>query len=157
MQSTNIPLPSAESQAGGLTPADIDDAIREASGGLDEVASDVDSSSASSSDESDPSSTSSHADDRAVALGSAYGSVSEVVVDGCTLFQHKKSKTIHLCPVGSSGGFVCGRRVTDEHVKLSHHIHAQAWVCKQCRTGRPIKEVGALLAALEESARRRRA
>jgi hypothetical protein len=148
MQSTNIPLPSSSFQPGVLTTADIDEAIIEAGGGPEES-----SSSDSSSDES---SGSSRADERATALSVKYGSVSEVVVDGCTLYQHKKSKTIHLSPAGSNGGFVCGRQVQSEHVKLSHHIHAEAWVCKQCRTGRPIKEVGTLLAALDESAKRRR-
>jgi hypothetical protein len=61
-----------------------------------------------------------------------------------------KSNAIHLFPNGSSGNrFVCGREKSCEHKPVRTCIYTDSAVCKQCRTGRPLKDAGAVASHLD--------
>ena len=104
------------------------------------------SSSSDSSSTDDESSVS--ADERLTACSSTYEVRDEVWRD-CIMYR-LKSNAIHLFPRGSSGSkFVCGREKSCEHKTVRTTIHTESAICKQCRTGRPLKDAGAVATHLD--------
>ena len=74
----------------------------------------------------------------------------------CTTYQHVRTNTLHLLPNGSSSGrFVCGRPLnSSDHKSFASKIMVDAWWCRQCKNGRPIRDCGALNAVLDSAVKR---
>jgi hypothetical protein len=111
------------------------------------------SSSSSSSTDSDSSAS---ADERLTACSSTYEVRDELWRD-CIMYR-LKANAIHLFPKGSSGSkFVCGREKSCEHKTVRTSIHTESAICKQCRTGRPLKDAGAMTSHIDNVLKRLRA
>ena len=123
-------------------------AAQEVCKALSEPGSNEDSSSSSSSSSS---SEDSDAQDQDLREGSGDPSAFEqAIVEGRLIFQHPKTKTLHFLPAGASSEvFVCGRAKSVDHVAFRTKICSEKWFCKQCLAGRPIRDRGSLLRALE--------
>ena len=64
----------------------------------------------------------------------------------CTVYKHKRTSTLHLLPSGGKAKtFVCGRRPGADHEVFDGSIHAEDWKCRQCDSGRPIRDVDSLV------------
>ena len=115
-------------------------------------------SSASDSDSSDSSSDSGSSCDANLQLaGEHRSSVSPKVEGDCVLYQHSKTRTIHMMPKGSSERkFVCGRSATSDHKVFMSIVYTPNMRCKQCLNGRPLRDVGALNEALQSALKRQR-
>ena len=115
-------------------------------------------SSASDSDSSDSSSDSGSSCDANLQLaGEHRASVSPKVEGDCVLYQHSKTRTIHMMPKGSSERkFVCGRSATADHKVFMSIVYTPNMRCKQCLNGRPLRDVGALNEALQSALKRQR-
>ena len=67
------------------------------------------------------------------------------------MFQHKKSKIVHVRAVGSQQEtFSCGVRKTSEYIEVTSAEFLEFRKCKRCATAKPIKDVGALASALKK-------
>ena len=116
-------------------------------------------SSASDSDSSDSSSDSGSSCDATnlQLAGEHRSSVSPKVEGDCVLYQHSKTRTIHMMPKGSSERkFVCGRSATSDHKVFMSIVYTPNMRCKQCLNGRPLRDVGALNEALQSALKRQR-
>ena len=108
-------------------------------------------SSESSSSSSEDSGTS---DDELLMKG---GSVHAEVVEwrqGCAVHQHRKTKTLHLLPLGSQELFICGRKVGPETPVFHGGIQTVEWRCKQCDRGKPIRHVEGMVDAFDAALKR---
>ena len=110
-----------------------------------------DSSGSSSSSSSSSSSEDSDAHDQDLREGcSDPSNVEQAIIEGRSIFQHSKTKTLHFLPAGASNEtFICGRAKSAEHKPFRTKICSEKWFCKQCLAGRPIRDRGSLLRALE--------
>ena len=73
----------------------------------------------------------------------------------CDVFQHKKSKVIHLKPcLDPFNTFVCGRELTGEYLKFEGIINMEEWKCRQCDGGRPIRAIASAVGALDSALKR---
>ena len=89
--------------------------------------------------------------------GEHRSSVSPKVEGDCVLYQHSKTRTIHMMPKGSSERkFVCGRSATADHKVFMSIVYTPNMRCKQCLNGRPLRDVGALNEALQSALKRQR-
>ena len=120
----------------------------ECSGTPDESTSDSSSSSGSSIDSSD-----SDAADLAITESAEKGTILSSFNwrDLCDVFQHKKTKTLHLLPKGEASAFVCGRKLSAGHEKFVKLIYSDGWKCSQCERGRPVRTLENLADALNPS------
>ena len=109
------------------------------------------SATSSSSSSSSSSSEGSDANDHDLREGCGEpSSLEQAIVEGRSIFQHVKTKTLHFMPAGASSEvFVCGRSKSKEHRPFSTKICSEKWFCKQCLAGRPLRDRGSLLRALE--------
>ena len=119
---------------------------REEGSGAPEQGEDSSSSSSSSSSPED-----SDAHDQELREGCSDPSTMEqAIVEGRSIFQHSRTKTLHFLPAGtSSETFICGRVKSADHKPFRTKICSEKWFCKQCLAGRPIRDRGSLLRALE--------
>jgi hypothetical protein len=115
-----------------------------------------DSSGSGSGSSSSDDSSSESLDERLQFCSSTYPRTS-VESEGCTVFQHPKTKTMHLYPIGStSDKFVCGRAMTSAHKSMISVVSATSWLCKQCKIGKPLKDLGSLNVAIDRALKKRR-
>ena len=72
-------------------------------------------------------------------------------MDGsCLLYRQDSGRAIHLYPRGSTEQkFVCGRAKTPERRVLQSMVLTSEWICKQCKVGRPLRDRGSLIDALD--------
>ena len=69
-------------------------------------------------------------------------------------FEHKRTMTVHVRTAGSSAEtFNCGRKVTTDHRATSFAVFPEVRMCKQCKSNKPIRDVGGLVSALEAARR----
>ena len=115
-----------------------------------------------SSDSSSSSSSSSQTEDDVALEEStltvpAQGNVDEWRT-GCRIFQNKKTKTLHLQALGSTGNtFSCGRAIGPEFVEFrGGKIYVESWKCKQCNSSRPLRDSSAAADFLERLSKRRK-
>ena len=67
-----------------------------------------------------------------------------------SMYRHKKSFTIHHRSAGSSSEvFVCGRKITQDYELIEASAFRDLRTCKQCAAGKPLRDTGSLLRALE--------
>ena len=67
------------------------------------------------------------------------------------MFQHKKSKIVHVRAVGSQQKtFSCGVRETKDFEQVKSVDFLVFRKCKRCTTAKPLKDVGALASALKK-------
>ena len=67
------------------------------------------------------------------------------------MFQHKRSKIVHLRAVGSQQGtFSCGVRETSDFQLVDEVDFLVFRKCKRCTVAKPVKDVGALASALKK-------
>jgi len=65
-------------------------------------------------------------------------------------FEHKRTMTVHVRTSGSAAAtFNCGRKISDDYRPTSHAVFPDLRMCKQCRSNKPLRDVGGLLAAVE--------
>ena len=106
------------------------------------------SSSSSSDDDMDEDLDQCHEDGR---------SLVHQVRESCLVSQQVKTKTLHLLRVGSSSDrFVCGRSKAASHNPFKSSVEAQHWWCKQCRQGKPLRDMGSMTEALDRAVKRAR-
>ena len=75
--------------------------------------------------------------------------------ENCVVYQHGKSKALHRLPIGDDlGSFLCGRKVTEGCKVHSSAITSEAWKCKQCDAGRPIRSMETAVTALDRALKR---
>ncbi|CAE7038963.1 unnamed protein product [Symbiodinium sp. CCMP2592] len=68
-----------------------------------------------------------------------------------TMYKHSRTGVVHLMSAGSSDGlFICGRALTNDHVEVSGVPFLELRKCKQCDSGRPVRDVGSLNVALQQ-------
>ena len=68
------------------------------------------------------------------------------------MFQHKKSKIVHVRAVGSQQKtFSCGVRETKDFEQVKSVDFLVFRKCKRCTTAKPLKDVGALASALKKT------
>ena len=61
---------------------------------------------------------------------------------GHRIFQHKRTRKLHLIRFGHDRtSFVCGRNLTEEHSEFRGRILMVSWKCIQCERGRPAREL----------------
>ena len=106
-----------------------------------------------SSDTSSSSSTSSTSDETQTLSRGTHGAPRWK--PGCEVFQHRRTKTLHLLPAGCEG-FVCGRHKTAEHRPYPGPILCAAQQCAQCDGGKPIRSAVGIVEALDRAKARRR-
>ena len=106
-----------------------------------------------SSDTSSSSSTSSTSDEAQTLSRGMHGTPRWK--PGCEVFQHRRTKTLHLLPAGCEG-FICGRRKTAEHRPYSGPMLCAAQQCAQCDGGKPTRSAVGIVEALDRAKARRR-
>ena len=68
---------------------------------------------------------------------------------GAAYFQHKRTKTLHLLPMGSGNSFLCGREKTADYDPFLLMVHSEEWKCRHCDRSRPIRSVDGMCHALD--------
>ena len=73
---------------------------------------------------------------------------------GCVVYQNRKTKTLHLLPIGSSDLFLCGRKFGRDTAIFQGGIQSLEWRCKQCDRGKPIRHVEGMVDAFDAALKR---
>ena len=138
--------PAAEAIAGDEAPSEQDDLANRG----DESES---SSSSSSSDE-----TESEFGDDGWARGEGFkcpaARETGAWAPEVSMYRHKKSLTIHHLSAGSTSEvFVCGRKVSQDYELIETSAFRDLRTCKQCAAGKPLRDTGSLIRALEARAK----
>ena len=68
---------------------------------------------------------------------------------GCSTWQHRKTKTLHLLAAEGKGMFVCGRPKSDAHVEAEGRPTLISMRCSQCDKGKRIKSTAQLVHELD--------
>ena len=68
---------------------------------------------------------------------------------GCSTWQHRKTKTLHLLAAEGKGIFVCGRPKSDAHVEAEGRPTLISMRCSQCDKGKHIKSTAQLVHELD--------
>ena len=113
------------------------------------IAENDDMSDGDSNSSSDSSSSSSDTD--VEVLGSlGIGRCQQPLVwkTGCSIFQHKRTKTLHLLPMGPGNSFLCGREKTADYDPFLLMVHSEEWKCRHCDRSRPIRSVDGMCHAI---------
>ena len=138
--------PAAEAHAGGEAPSERGD---HASRGAESESS----SSSSSSDETE----SEFGDDgwtRGEGFKCPAARETEAWTPEVSMYRHKKSLTIHHLSAGSTSEiFVCGRKVSQDYELIETSAFRDLRTCKQCAAGKPLRDTGSLIRALEARAK----
>ena len=67
------------------------------------------------------------------------------------MYQHKKTRVIHLRSVGSSKNkFNCGVGISAEFVAIHQSLFMDARKCKRCNLAKPIRDIGSFASALKK-------
>ena len=112
---------------------------------------DSSSSSSTSSSDSDTSSQCQDVDDLVKDSVAVWALPKLVWKPECDTYRHKRTRTLHLRAKGSvKSTFVCGRKFTNDYEEFSGSIFAGSSKCKQCDTGKPLRDQGALATFLKE-------
>ena len=76
----------------------------------------------------------------------------------CHVYQHVRTKTLHLKAHGSGTDIlVCGRHLGKDMKDVTGKVSVMSFnKCKQCNAGRPIKDVGSLAELLDTCSKKRR-
>ena len=74
----------------------------------------------------------------------------------CDIYQHSRTKKLHLLGSCSTQSFVCGRAKTSEYALFSKPIMAESWKCIQCDKGNNIRTANMVAAgqACEDALKR---
>ena len=75
---------------------------------------------------------------------------------GYQVYQHCKSKILHLDPNDGQNTFVCGRKSGAGYRVFTQGIFMQEWKCKQCSQGRPVRNFQGAIDALDRALKRAR-
>ena len=119
-------------------------------GPVQHTAENDDTSDVDSNSSSDSSSNSSDTDDEVLgSLGISRCQQPLVWKTGCSIFQHKRTKTLHLLPIGSGNSFLCGREKTADYDPFLLMVHSEEWKCRHCDRSRPIRSVDGMCHALD--------
>ena len=119
-------------------------------GPVQHTAENDDTSDVDSNSSSDSSSSSSDTDDEVLgSLGISRCQRPLVWKTGCSIFQHKRTKTLHLLPIGSGNSFLCGREKTADYDPFLLMVHSEEWKCRHCDRSRPIRSVDGMCHALD--------
>ena len=106
------------------------------------------SSSSSSDDDMDEDLDQCHEDGR---------SLVHQVRESCLVYQQIKTKTLHLLPLRfCSDRFICGRSKAASHKPFKSSVEVQHWRRKQCRQGKPLRDMGSMTEALDRAVKRAR-
>ena len=117
---------------------------------LDQMSEDSDSGS------SDSSSSSLEGSDDGI-FGTIHSSPGEPRTwrENCLVFQHVKSKTLHLLPKDDSNEiFLCGRKSSSAYRLFNNPIFQSSWRCRQCEVGKPIRSHETAIAAIDRAVKR---
>ena len=68
---------------------------------------------------------------------------------GCSTWQHRKTKTLHLLAAEGKDIFVCGRVKSDAHVEAEGRPTLLSMRCSQCDKGKHIKSTAQLVHELD--------
>ena len=74
---------------------------------------------------------------------------------GCSTWQHRKTKTLHLLAAEGEGIFVCGRPRSGAHVEAEGRPTLISMRCSQCDKGKHIKSTAQLVHELDLKRQRR--
>ena len=106
----------------------------------------------SSTSSSSPKSTSSEIGEREEALGPSGDPqlVPRVWAPGFEMFQHRRTRVVHLRAEGSDRPVAqCGLKLTGDYRLIDESRFLDLRKCRRCEGARPLRDVGALTAALE--------
>ena len=68
----------------------------------------------------------------------------------CSMYKHTRTQVVHLKALGStSNSFVCGRKITADYTEINACAFLDVRKCRSCEGAKPIRDAGALLAAIE--------
>ena len=102
-----------------------------------------------SSDSSSSSSSSSSELDEDLQEASSLRDLGKHMDSSCLLYRQGGGRAVHLFPrTITEGRFVCGRAKTADHKPLHSMVLTAEWVCKQCKVGRPVRDKGSPIEAL---------
>ena len=73
---------------------------------------------------------------------------------GCSVFQHRRTKTLHLFPTGPGSSFLCGREKNSDYIPFALMVHSDEWKCRHCEKSRPIRSVEGMCDALDLALKR---
>ena len=116
-------------------------------------------SSSSESSSSDSSSSPGGTEDEAIRTAGEHRQLVRARVDhnGCPLFRHSRTMTVHVAPSGNQWTkFLCGRLKTKDHQPCQSSIMLAKWMCKQCSAGRPAQDISGLNEVLDRVLKRSR-
>ena len=148
------PFPPSPPASVQQEPVSRDELVREPSFDQGGVTS---SSSESSSDDS--SSSPGGTEDEAIQNAGEHKRQVRARVDhnGCPLFRHSRTMTVHVAPLGNQWTkFLCGRLKTKDHQPCQGSIMLAKWMCKQCSAGRPAQDISGLNEVLDRVLKRSR-
>lgn len=75
---------------------------------------------------------------------------------GFRVYQHRKSKILHLDPNDGQNTFICGRKSGAGYRAFNQSIFMQECKCKQCSQGRPVRNFQGAIDALDRALKRAR-
>jgi len=75
--------------------------------------------------------------------------------EGCVVYQHVKSKALHLYPEKDAvESFLCGRKISKAYKIFTSPVYCNEWKCKQCNVGKPVRSYETAVAALDRAFKR---
>ena len=77
--------------------------------------------------------------------------------DGCDIYQHRKTKVLHLKPrLDPKNTFLCGRALSAEHRLFKSVIGMDKWRCRQCDSGKPVRSIEMAIHLIDKAVKRSR-
>ncbi len=77
--------------------------------------------------------------------------------DGCDIYQHRKTKVLHLKPqLDPKNTFLCGRSLSAEHQLFKSVIGMDKWRCRQCDSGKPVRSIEMAIHLIDKAVKRSR-
>ena len=134
---------------------DLVEASSRGQGSAQQIAENDDFSDGDSDSSSDSSSSSSDTDDDVLgSLGISRCQQPLVWKTGCSIFQHRRTQTLHLLPMGPGNSFLCGREKTADFEPFLLMVHSEEWKRRHCDRSRPIRSVDGMCNALDLALKR---